>query len=187
MEYKYTPMRPQRTSMGQKFMRGVLALLLIGAAVLYFANPLHAQELDLTLPETPFNYEQMNQDSLLIQDAINTRLRLFNIKSEPTKRTLRTFYILNTIDMTSSYYMTRNRIPIKEANFLLPEKPSAAEFFIHKSVTAPLAAANLEEGQMVIANWILAAVILHNWYLYENSCNTTANYHHVTGKRINPC
>ena len=187
MEYKYTPMRPQRTSIGQKIMRGFLALLLIGAAILYFANPLHAQELDLTLPETPFDYVQMEEDSMLIQDAINNRLRFFNIKNEPSKRTLRTFYILNAIDMSTSYYMTRSHPILKESNFLLPEKPTAAEFLIHKSVTAPLAAANLEEGQMVIVNWALGFVILHNLYLYNNTCRHSANYHDITGQRINPC
>ena len=144
-------------------------------------------KLDLTLPETPFDFEQMEEDSLRIQDAMNKRLRLFNIKNEPSKRTLRTFYILNAIDMTSSYYMTRSHPILKEANFLLPEKPSAAEFLIHKSVTAPLAAANFDQNQMVLANWILAAVVVRNFYLYENTCRQSPNYHDVTGKNINPC
>ena len=187
MEYKYTPMRPQRTSMGQKFMRGVLALLLIGAAVLYFANPLHAQELDLTLPETPFNYKQMEQDSLLIQDAINKRFRFVKVTNEPSRKTLMTFYLLNAIDMSTSYHMTKHHPTLKESNFLLPEKPSAAEFIIHKSVTAPIAAANFDQNQMVLANWILAAVVVRNFYLYENTCKQSANYHHVTGQNINPC
>ena len=187
MEYKYTPMRPKRTSIGQKIMRGLLALLLIGAAVLYFANPLHAKELDLTLPETPFDYEQMNQDSILIQEAMNKRLRFVKVKNEPTKKQLRTFYILNAIDMTTSYHMTRNHPHMHESNFLLPGKPTAAEFLLHKSVTTPLAAANLEEGQLVLVNWLLTAVILRNIYLYNTTCRTSANYHHVTGQNINPC
>ena len=146
-----------------------------------------ADKLDLTLPETPFNYEQMEEDSLRIQQAMNERFRFVKIKNEPSKRTLRTFYILNAIDMSTSYYMTRSHPTIKEANFLLPEKPSAAEFLIHKSVTAPLAAANLEQGQMVFINWALAFVIIHNLYLYETTCEYSANYHHVTGKNINRC
>ena len=144
-------------------------------------------KLDLTLPETPFDYVQMEEDSLRIQQAMNERFRFVKIKNEPSKRTLRTFYILNAIDMTSSYYMTRNHASIKEANFLLPEKPSAAEFLIHKSVITPIAAANFEEGQMVVVNWALGFVILHNLYLYNNTCKQSANYHHITGQRINPC
>ena len=146
-----------------------------------------ADKLDLTLPETPFNYEQMNQDSLLIQQAINERFRFVKIKNEPSKRTLRTFYILNAIDMSTSYYMTRSHPTIKEANFLLPEKPTAAEFLIHKSVIVPITAANFEEGQMIAVNWVLGFVILHNLYLYNNTCRQSANYHHATGQNINPC
>ena len=129
----------------------------------------------------------MEEDSLRLEKAINERFRFVEIKNEPSKQTLRTFYILNAIDMTSSYYMTRNHASIKEANFLLPEKPSAAEFLIHKSVITPIAAANFEEGQMVIVNWALGFVILHNLYLYNNTCKQSPNYHHITGQRINPC
>ena len=63
--------------------------------LLLLAIPAHA--LDLTLPETPFDYEQMNQDSILIQEAMNKRLRFIDVKNEPTKRQLRTFYILKLL------------------------------------------------------------------------------------------
>jgi hypothetical protein len=144
-------------------------------------------KLDLTLPDTPFDYEQMNKDSLLIQEAINERLRFVVVKDEPSKRTLMTFYLLNSVDMVTSYHMTTKHPTLKEANFLLPKKPTAAQFLIHKSVTVPIAAANFNEHQMVIANWILAAVIIHNFYLYENTCRQSPNYHHVTGQNMNPC
>ena len=153
--------------------------------LLLLAIPAHA--LDLTLPETPFDYQQMEEDSMLIQDAINNRLRIFKVKNEPTKRQLRTFYILNAIDMTTSYHMTRNHPHIHESNFLLPGKPTAAEFLLHKSVTTPLAAANLEEGQIVVVNWFIAAVILKNIYLYNTTCKTLPNYHHITGENLNSC
>ena len=153
--------------------------------LLLLAIPAHA--LDLTLPETPFDYQQMEEDSMLIQDAINNRLRIFKVKNEPTKRQLRTFYILNAIDMTTSYHMTSTNPNIKESNFLLAEKPTAAEFLLHKSVTTPLAAANLEEGQIVVVNWFIAAVILKNIYLYNTTCKTLPNYHHITGENLNSC
>ena len=129
----------------------------------------------------------MNKDSLLIQEALNKRLRVIEIKNEPSAKTLRTFYILNAIDMTTSYYMTKSHPTLKEANFLLPEKPTAMEFILHKSIVTPLVAANFEEGQMVGVNWVLGFVILHNLYLYENVCRQSPNYHHVTGQNMNPC
>jgi len=187
MEYKYKVMRPKRTSMKEKVMRGLLALLLVGGALLYFAKPLYAQELDLTLPETDFDFRQIEEDSFLIQEAINKRLRFIDVKNEPTKRQLRAFYVLNAIDMTTSYHMTRNHPNIYEANILLPGKPSAAQFLVQKLATVPVAAANFEEGQIVIANWIIAAVIMKNIYYYETACRTGANYHHITGQNLNSC
>ena len=160
----------------------MLSLVMVPMSLLASNN--QAASLDLTLPEIPFNYEQMEQDSKRIQEAEkNKRLRFVKINNEPSKETLRTFYILNFIDMSTSYHMTSNHPHIKEANFLLPEKPSAAEFLLHKSVLTPLAAANLEEGQMVLVNWILAGVILRNFYLYETTCRQGANYD-ITGRNI---
>ena len=87
--------------------------------------------------------------------------------------------------MTTSYHMTRHHPQMNESNFLLPGKPSAAEFILHKSVITPLAAANLEEGQLVLVNWILAVVILKNVYLYNSSSRCTEfNYHHITGINV---
>ena len=170
-------------SIVQVFVLGLMAISMFGI------NNLFADErqLDLTLPETNFNYVQIKKDSLLIQDSINKRLRFIKIKNEPSKKTLTTYYILNTIDMTTSYYMTRNHPHINEGNFLLPEKPSAAEFLLHKSIMSPLIAANFQEEEIVLANWILAVVILKNLYIYNTTCRNMPNYHHVTGQNLNPC
>ena len=46
---------------------------------------------------------------------------------------------------------------------------SAAEFVAHKALTVPLVSQNVEEGQMVIMNSILTAVVLRNWYLYNTT------------------
>ena len=160
-------------------------LSLVMVPMLLLASNNQADSLDLTLPETPFNYEQMKQDSVQIEAAEKKRLRFIKINNEPTKRTLRAYYILNAVDMTTSYVFTRNNPHIKEANFLLPEKPSAAEFILHKSVLTPIIAANLEEEQMVLTNWILAAVIIRNFYLYEEASKCTDfNYHHITGVNV---
>ena len=153
--------------------------------LLLLAIPAHA--LDLNLPETAFDYEQIEEDSLRIQNAINNRLRILNIEKEPSKSTLRTFYILNAVDMSTSYYFTRNHPYIKEGNFFLPSKPTAAEFLMHKSITAPFAAANLDDNQLVLVNWITALVIIHNVVLYKTTCKNHINYHHVTGQNINSC
>ena len=89
--------------------------------------------------------------------------------------------------MAGSYYFIKNHPNIKEGNFLLPERPSIAEFILHKGITVPLVAANVEEGQMIIMNSILTFVVIRNWYLYETtSQNMCPPNFHVDGYRM-PC
>ena len=146
---------------------------------------LEAEELDLRIPETDFDFRQIEEDSLLVQEAINKRLRFIDVKNEPTKRQLKTFYILNFIDMTTSYYMVNNHPHMREANPLLPDHPSAGQFLTQKFITAPLIAANFEEGQIVFSNWILGVVIIKNLFLYNSTSECEEfNYHHTTGANV---
>ena len=85
--------------------------------------------------------------------------------------------------MAGSYYFIKNNPNISEGNFLLPDKPSAAEFILHKGITVPFVAQNVESGQMVIMNTILTLVVLNNWYLYETTSSKCPNFH-VDGYRI---
>jgi len=146
---------------------------------------LEAEELDLRIPETDYDFRQIEEDSLLVQEAINKRFRFIDVKNEPTKRQLKTFYILNFIDMTTSYYMVNNHPNIREGNPLLPDHPSAAQFLTQKLITTPLIAANFEEGQLVFSNWILGVVIIKNLYLYNSASKCEEfNYHHTTGANV---
>jgi len=146
---------------------------------------LEAEELDLRIPETDFDFRQIEEDSLLVQEAINKRLRFIDVKNEPTKRQLKTFYILNFIDMTTSYHMVNSRRNIREGNPLLPDHPSAGQFLTQKFITAPLIAANFEEEGVVFTNWVLGVVIIRNLYLYNSASKCeNFNYHHITGANV---
>ena len=87
--------------------------------------------------------------------------------------------------MAGSYYFIKNNPNIKEGNFLLPDKPSPSQFIIHKGVTVPFVAQNVDTHQMVIMNSILTAVVLQNWYLYNTTPECVVNFH-VDGHRM-PC
>ena len=89
--------------------------------------------------------------------------------------------------MAGSYYFIKNNPNLKEGNFLLPERPSVAEFILHKGILVPTIAQNSEEGQMVIMNGILTIVVLRNLYLYETTSKAClSNNFHVDGYRM-PC
>ena len=117
------------------------------------------------------------------------RLRFIRIHNEPTKAQMRYFWIINAMDMGGSYYYTTHHPNMKEGNPLLPENPSAAQFLLQKGITAPLIAQNFEEGQIIMINFILTAVVLRNHYLYNTTSRCRfppggANYH-VDGYPVN--
>jgi len=91
--------------------------------------------------------------------------------------------------MAHSYHSISNHPYLKEGNFLLPEKPSAAQFILHKGITVPLVSHNVEAGQMTMINAMITAVVLRNIYLYKTT--TKCNYgsagpnYHVDGYIIN--
>ena len=170
-----------------------------------------AQNLDLTIPssEMPLTWEldlkdkqeimmgwtccyrtelinsvRQEHSDKLIQLKLKERknkLRFLPVKSEPTKEQLRYFYIINFLDMSMSYYFINNNPNIREGNFLLPDRPSAAEFIIHKGITTPIVAQNVDAHQMVIMNSLLTMVVLRNWYLYNTTSKCDTFNFHVDG------
>ena len=83
--------------------------------------------------------------------------------------------------MSMSYYFINNNPNIREGNFLLPDRPSAAEFIIHKGITVPIVAQNVDAHQMVIMNSLLTMVVLRNWYLYNTTSKCDTFNFHVDG------
>ena len=166
MSYKYTPMKPKKTPFAQKFLRGLIALLLVGAAVLYFTNPLHADELDLTLPETPFDFEQMNKDSKLIKDwEDRNRLRFFYNEPLPTDEQIRYSWIVNSLDLATTIYALETMDNVREGNFILGEQPEVAEIIGLKLIVLPLIHQNSNTHQMVFINSVVTAAVINNLYV----------------------
>ena len=166
MSYKYTPMRPKKTPFAQKFLRGLIALLLVGAAVLYFTNPLHADELDLTLPETPFDFEQMNKDSKLIKDwEERNKLRFFYNEPLPTDEQIRYSWIVNSLDLATTIYALETMDNVREGNFILGEQPEVAEVIALKLIVLPLVHQNSNTHQMVLINSLITAAVVNNLYV----------------------
>ena len=104
------------------------------------------------------------------------------MSNEPTPEQLRYFYIINFIDMAHSYYAISNHPHLREGNPLLPRKPSAAQFILHKGITVPLIGDNVEAGQMAILNAMITLTVLRNIYLYENTPKCPTNFYYYGGR-----
>ena len=91
-------------------------------------------KLDLTLPETPFDYEQMDRDSKLIKDwEDRNRLRLFDNLPRPHQEQINYSWKINALDMITTMYALDTHDNVKEGNPILGEQPEMIEVFALKS------------------------------------------------------
>ena len=91
--------------------------------------------------------------------------------------------------MGLSYHYVHKNSNIYEANPLLPKKPSAAEFILHKGMLVPTIAQNSEAGNIRFLNIVLTLVVIRNHHIFNTSPTCIngpggANYH-VDGYNIN--
>ena len=64
------------------------------------------------LPETKFNFEQIERDAKLIEEAAAARRKRFRfriIKDEPTIQQIRYSWFINSLDVGTSIYAINNR------------------------------------------------------------------------------
>ena len=125
------------------------------------------QEVDLTLPETPFDFEQMERDSKLIKDWEEREYyRIFNNPDPlPTQRQIRYSWIVHTLDMATTIYALEHRENIREGNPILGESPNNIEIIGLKLLILPIVHQNSSEHAMVYFNTITTAVVVHNLYV----------------------
>ena len=97
----------------------LLSFLMIGVAT-------QASTLDLRIPETDYDFRQIEEDA----KSINSIKYSTNFNIENSKH--KYFLIINALDTASTIYAIENRNNLREANFLLPAKPKPEELLLHK-------------------------------------------------------
>ena len=125
------------------------------------------QEVDLTLPETPFDYEQMERDGQLIKEWEERQYyRIFNNPDPlPTREQIRYSWIVHTLDMATTIYALENRDNVKEGNLILGESPNNIEIVGLKLLILPIVHQNSSEHAMVYFNTITTAAVINNLYI----------------------
>lgn len=91
-------------------------------------TPLLYADLNYSLPEQPWDYEQIQQDAAKLKATEVTYHFDFENKEH------KTFLILNILDVASTIYAMENRDTLYETNFLLPSKPKPEELIIQKVI-----------------------------------------------------
>ena len=124
------------------------------------------------LPETKFNFEQIQRDAKLIEEAAAARRKRFRfreIKNEPTLCQIRYSWFINSLDIGTSIYAINNRNNLVESNIILGDRPEEWEFLALKLTTVPIAHSNLDTHELKILNSILTFVVARNLYLINTN------------------
>lgn len=125
------------------------------------------QEVDLTLPDTPFDFEQMEKDGQLIKEWEEREYyRIFNNPDPlPTQKQIRYSWIVHTLDMATTIYALEHRENIREGNPILGESPNNIEIIGLKLLILPIVHQNSSEHAMVYFNTITTAAVINNLYV----------------------
>jgi hypothetical protein len=124
-------------------------------------------DIDLTLPETPFNFEQMERDSKLIKELEERDYyRIFNDPNPlPTQEQIRYSWIMHTLDMATTIYALKTHDDIKERNPILGENPNNVEIIGLKLLILPIVHQNSSEHAMIYFNTVATATVINNLYV----------------------
>jgi hypothetical protein len=87
-------------------------------------------ELDLTLPELPYDYE--------IEIKEERYLNLGDYREPPTNKQLTIFWTLNVLDVWTTHRGMKHSPLIKEANPILDDRPELEELILQKAVIGGL-------------------------------------------------
>ena len=146
--------------------------LIILFLTLGLAQSLQSDSLVVKLPETKFNFEQIERDAKLIEEAAAARRKRFRfriIKDEPTIQQIRYSWFINSLDVGTSIYAINNRNNLVESNIILGDRPEEWEFLALKLTTVPIAHSNLDTHELKILNSILTFVVARNLYLINTN------------------
>ena len=146
--------------------------LIILFLTLGLAQSLQSDSLVVKLPESKFNFEQIERDAKLIAEAEAARRKRFRfreIKNEPTLCQLRYSWFINSLDVGTSIYAINNRNNLVESNIILGDRPEEWEFLALKLTTVPIAHSNLDTHELKILNSILTFVVARNLYLINTN------------------
>ena len=146
--------------------------LIILFLTLGLAQSLQSDSLVVKLPETKFNFEQIQRDAKLIEEAAAARRKRFRfreIKNEPTLCQLRYSWFINSLDVGTSIYAINNRNNLVESNILLGNRPDEWVFLALILTTVPVAHSNLNKEELDILNGILTLIVARNLYLINTN------------------
>lgn len=138
-----------------KYILPICALLLMTLPALSDLS-----ELDLTLPELPYDYE--------IEIEEKRFLHLGDFNEPPTRGQLIYFWTFNTLDVWTTHRGIKHSPLIKEANPLLDDRPSLEELILQKAIVGGLLHKHSSSDYMQVLNISLTWAVWNNYDIIYN-------------------
>ncbi len=118
--------------------------------------------------DMPFDFNQMEKDSKLIEFDITKkrkRFQIVDVQKYPTPNEIRNSIIIHTLDVATTIYALENRREVKEGNIILGPYPDIHEVILLKALVLPFVHQNFERGQLVVMNWAGGFAVVNNLYI----------------------
>ena len=144
--------------------------LIILFLTLGLAQSLQSNSLVVKLPETDFNFEQIEKDAKLIEEAIGARRKRFRFEvKEPVKGSqIAAFVFLQAADVYTTYRGLKYNC-VKELNPIVGERPSISTMIFTKAaILTPAFQYDIKQGNlspklMSEMNFVMSAIIANNY------------------------
>ena len=118
--------------------------------------------------DMPFDFNQMEKDSKLIEFDITKkrkRFQIVDVQKYPTPNEIRNSIIIHTLDVATTIYALENRREVKEGNIILGPYPDIHEVILLKALVLPFVHQNFEREQLVFMNWAGGVAVTNNLYI----------------------
>lgn len=129
--------------------------------ILLLSFPIYSLDLDLTIPELPYDYE--------IEPIPEERfLHLGDYQEPPTRGQIIYFWTFNALDVWTTHRGMKHSPLIKEANPLLDDRPELEELILQKAIVGGLMHKHSSSDYMRFLNISLTWAVWNNYDIIYN-------------------
>lgn len=129
--------------------------------ILLLSFPIYSLDLDLTIPELPYDYEPIEIEEKRF-------LHLGDFNEPPTRGQIIYFWTFNALDVWTTHRGIKSSPYIREANPLLDDRPTLEELIFHKAIVAGLMHKHSSSDYMQVLNISLTWAVWNNYDIIYN-------------------
>lgn len=131
--------------------------------ILLLSFPIYSLDLDLTIPELPHDY--VVSPAFIPEERF---LHLGDYQEPPTRGQIIYFWTFNALDVWTTHRGMKHSPLTKEANPLLPDRPTLEELILQKAIVGGLLHKHSSSDYMRFLNISLTWAVWNNYDIIYN-------------------